>query len=299
MPYQLVYAIAFLGTATAASLILSEMMPDLQSMKVRTKMGGPLASKQMPGLFKVIRPGILLVAPIIGGTDIAWMPGIKKRTEKKLKAGGYYGVVPVEEFIAAKFVFAAMAIVVSIIYLPIVGIAPLYLGTLAGFFIPNLWIRDQIAARRKQITKDLPFFLDLMTLSVEAGLDFSAAIAKVIEKARPSALREEFQIMLHETQLGASRSEALHNLAERIQTSEIASLSATLIQAAQIGASIGDSLRAQSEIVRSSRFTTAEKKGAEASQKMLIPMVLFVMPSVLLVIVSPIIIRYVTGDMGD
>ena len=134
-----------------------------------------------------------------------------------------------------------------------------------------------------------------MTLSVEAGLDFTSAIAKVIENSKPSALREEFQIMLHETELGASRSDALHNLAERVQTTEIASLSATLIQAAQIGASIGDSLRAQSEIVRASRFNTAEKQGAEASQKMLIPMVLFVMPAVLLVITAPIIIRYLTG----
>ena len=137
-----------------------------------------------------------------------------------------------------------------------------------------------------------------MTLSVEAGLDFSAAIGKVIANAEPSPLREEFEIMLHETQLGASRSEALHNLADRVQTAEIASLSATLIQAAQIGASIGSSLRAQSEIVRSSRFTQADKPGAAASPTMLSPLVLFLMPAILLVIVAPILMRYPPGTMS-
>ncbi|MFN7974835.1 MAG: type II secretion system F family protein [Acidobacteriota bacterium] len=291
MPNAIAYLLTFFLTFGATTLFISEMFPDFEKLRVRAKMGvGPMMTKETPALFRIVRPLLVLVAPFIAGLEL---PGMRKRVERRLKAGGFFGVLPVDDFIAAKFVFAGLLAGLALLYIEVLPVGVIVLAGIAGFFVPNLWIRDRINFRRKAITKDLPFFLDLLTLSVEAGLDFSAAIGKVVEKARPSALREEFQIMLHETQLGASRSEALHNLSERIQTAEIASLTATLIQAAQIGASIGVSLRAQSEIVRSSRFTTAEKKGAEASQKMLIPMILFVMPSVLLVITAPIIISYI------
>jgi tight adherence protein C len=289
----MVYLLVFFLTWIAFTLLISEMVPDFEKLKVRAKMGvGPTMTKSTPALFRVIRPFLVFVVPLVSGIEF---PGMRRRVEQRLKASGFQGVVPVEDFIAAKFVFAGMMLLIGLLYIELLPLGAIILLGLAGFFIPNFWVRDQIKARQKAVTKDLPFFLDLLTLSVEAGLDFSAAIGKVVEKARPSALREEFQIMMHETQLGASRSEALHNLAERVQTIEIASLTATLIQAAQIGASIGVSLRAQSEIVRASRFNMAEKKGAEASQKMLIPMVLFVMPAVLLTITAPIIIRYAYG----
>lgn len=291
----IVYSITFFGSWLAATLLLTEMLPDIERLKVQSKMGmGPLQHRSTPALFRIIRPGMVFITPFVSGWE--WK-ALRRREDRMLKAGGFFGVIPTDDFIAAHIVFGLLLMGLAFLYIELLGLGPVMLCGMAGFWIPELWIRDQINARKKSITKDLPFFLDLLTLSVEAGLDFSAAIAKVIEKARPSPLREEFQIMLHESQLGASRSEALHSLAERVQTAEIASLSATLIQAAQIGASIGDSLRAQSEIVRSSRFTMAEKKGAEASQKMLIPMVLFVMPAVLLVITAPIIIRYATGQV--
>lgn len=293
MPWIVTYLAVFFLVTIASALFISEAIPDFEKLRVRAKMGvGPTMTKSTPALFRVIRPLLVFVTPLVSGLEF---PGMRQRAEKRLKAGGFQGIVPVEDFISAKFVFAGVLFTLAFLYIEVIPLGLVIVSGVAGFFVPNLWIRDQIRARQKAITKDLPFFLDLLTLSVEAGLDFSAAIAKVVEKAKPSPLREEFQIMLHETQLGASRSEALHNLADRVQTIEIASLSATLIQAAQIGASIGVSLRAQSEIVRAARFNMAEKKGAEASQKMLIPMVLFVMPSVLIVIVAPIIIRYVYG----
>ncbi len=298
MSSTVVYLVATLGTFVAAFLFMMEVFPDVEKIKVRAKMGmGPTIQKRTPAIFRLLRVGMVFVVPIVSGMEFRILPGLRKRVERKLKGAGYAGIIPVDDFIAAKFVFALLMFFLAFLYVQLIGLGPVLLAAIAGFFIPDLWARDQIAYRRKSIRKDLPFFLDLMTLSVEAGLDFSAAIGKVIANAKPSPLREEFEIMLHETQLGASRSEALHSLADRVQTAEIASLSATLIQAAQIGASIGSSLRAQSEIVRSSRFTQAEKQGAAASQKMLIPMVLFVMPAIILVIVAPIIIRYLTGTM--
>jgi len=289
----LAYLFTFLLVWVGSTLLIAEMVPDFERLRLRAKMGvGPVVTKSTPALFRIIRPLLVFVSPVVSGVEF---PGMRARSERRIKGAGYQGIVSVDDFIAAKFVFAGVLFVLALLYIQLLPLAAVVFAGIAGFFVPNMWASDQIKARQKAITKDLPFFLDLLTLSVEAGLDFSAAIAKVVENAKPSPLREEFQMMMHETQLGASRSEALHNLADRVQTIEIASLAATLIQAAQIGASIGVSLRAQSEIVRSARFTTAEKKGAEASQKMLIPMVLFVMPSVLLVITAPIIIRYVYG----
>jgi tight adherence protein C len=166
----------------------------------------------------------------------------------------------------------------------------------AGLFYPDLWLRGQVQARQKKILRAMPYVMDLLTLSVEAGLDFVSGIAKVVEKAKPGPLTEELSFYLHEIQVGTTRSQALRNLAYRINMPETSSFAALLIQADQLGASIGPVLRAQSDLLRTQRFQRAEKAGAAATQKLLFPLVLCIMPAVFIVIFGPIFLNFVYGS---
>jgi tight adherence protein C len=169
-----------------------------------------------------------------------------------------------------------------------------------GSFFPDLWLRGQVQERQTAIRRNLPYVMDLLTLSVEAGLDFIAGVHKVCEKARSGPLVDELAFMLREIQVGASRQQALRSLAYRTDMAEIRSFAALLIQADILGASIGPVLRAQSELIRTQRFQAAEKAGAYAATKILFPLILFIMPAVFIVIFGPIVLNFIfgTGVLG-
>ena len=141
----------------------------------------------------------------------------------------------------------------------------------------------------------MPFVVDLLALSTEAGLDFMGAIAKVVEKAKPGPLIKELDTMLKDIKVGASRAEAMRNMAWRIDMMEINSFVAILISADEMGASIGKILRQQSEQIRHERFMRAEKAGAKASQAVLFPMTFFIVPAVFLMIFGPFVLQFLAG----
>ncbi|MCB0326629.1 MAG: type II secretion system F family protein [Bdellovibrionales bacterium] len=163
---------------------------------------------------------------------------------------------------------------------------------IGGFFFPDLWLKERIRLRRKAIIRVLPFTLDLLTLSVEAGLDFVASIQRMAQRMEQNALIEEFQHLLKEIRLGTSRSDALRSLADRLQIEEISSFSSLLIQADQLGASIGDVLRAQADQLRTRRFQNAESAGARASQLVLVPMVVCIFPAIFIVVLGPTLLNF-------
>jgi tight adherence protein C len=163
---------------------------------------------------------------------------------------------------------------------------------LMGYVFPNLWISGRRKARHEEIKLQLPFVIDLLTLSTEAGLDFIGALQKVVEKTRPGPLVNEIERMLQEIQLGTTRADALRNMGWRIDLQEIASLIAVLVTADQMGSPLGPVLRVQSELIRTQRFTSAEKKGAAASQKILFPLIFFIMPAVFIMIFGPVILGF-------
>ena len=142
----------------------------------------------------------------------------------------------------------------------------------------------------------LPFIVDLLALSIEAGLDFVAAIQRVIDKAPKSAITDEFETLIKEIRIGASRAEALRNLSYRIDLPTISSFCATLIAADSVGASVGPILKTLAAEVRSKRSSEVEKEGASATTKMLIPMIFLVVPAVFLVIAAPLVIESLGGN---
>lgn len=163
---------------------------------------------------------------------------------------------------------------------------------LGGYVYPSMWVSGTRKVRQEEIKLQLPFVIDLMTLSTEAGLDFIGALQKVVEKTRSGPLTDELQRMLQQIQLGTTRADAMREFGFRIDLTEISSLVAVLITADQMGGSLGAVLRVQSDLIRTQRFTSAEKKGAAASQKLLFPLIFFIMPAVFIMIFGPVVLGF-------
>jgi tight adherence protein C len=228
---------------------------------------------------------------------ISSMKGKKKIKEKykhRLAVAGLTEDLSSEDFFAFKlFLIIGFPIVFLFLrtfleedwplsYVPIVAVV--------GYFYPNIWVRGLIDQRKKNILIALPFSIDMLALSVEAGLDFVAAMGKVVEKSKPNPLRDEFELMLRELKIGSSRAEALRNMAWRIDLIQMASFSATLIAADSVGASIGPILKSLAGEIRQKKSSDAEKAGATAATKILFPMLFLIVPAVFIVVAAPMVI---------
>ncbi len=164
---------------------------------------------------------------------------------------------------------------------------PLALGLAAGGFIaPGFVVSMRGRKRREVIRAQLPDALDLLAVSVEAGLGFDGAVAKLTEHME-GALAEEFSLTLGEMRIGESRHDALKKLAERAATPEVASFCRAIIQADQLGISLGRLLRLQASDSRLKRQAAAEEKAMKSPIKMLFPTVIFIFPAMFIVILGP------------
>jgi tight adherence protein C len=161
---------------------------------------------------------------------------------------------------------------------------------LVGWMFPRMWLKGKLKARQKQVQRGLPDAMDLVTTCVEAGLGLDAALSRVAEKTEGPFARE-LQVMMRDVALGKLRREAMQELADRIGVEELTSFVTAIIQAEQLGVGVAQVLRVQSDQMRTKRRQKAEKSAHEAPIKMLFPLVLFVFPSFLIVILGPAMIR--------
>jgi len=162
------------------------------------------------------------------------------------------------------------------------------LGLLIGLGLPVYWLESRIRRRHEAIGRAMPFNLDLLTLSVEAGQDFGAAVKTVVERGIAGPFSEELAIVLREMLMGKTREEALRNLGSRVAYAPLSQFVSSLIQADQMGTSLGKVLRIQSSQLRQHRFQRAERLANVAPVKMLFPLILFIFPTVFAVIFGPI-----------
>jgi tight adherence protein C len=164
---------------------------------------------------------------------------------------------------------------------------------LIGFYLPNLWLKLKVARRREEILKGFPEALDLMVVCVEAGTGLDAAINRVGEEMRLSnrVLSEEFKLLSLELRAGKPRGEALRNLAFRTDSEDVNSLVTLLIQTEKFGTSIAQALRVYSDSMRTKRHQRAEELAAKLPVKLVFPLVLFIFPSLFIVILGPAAIR--------
>jgi tight adherence protein C len=168
---------------------------------------------------------------------------------------------------------------------------------LLGFLFPQLWIRSKISTRQKNILKAMPDALDLLTICVESGLGFDAAMAKVSEKME-SELAFAFARVIREIQLGKTRREALRDMSDRINVQEMTSFIAAVLQSEQLGVSLSKVLRIQSDQMRVRRRQRAEEAAHKAPLKMLIPMTLLIFPSLIIVLLTPAALRLIDSALG-
>jgi tight adherence protein C len=223
----------------------------------------------------------------------------RNKYRQKLANGGLSKDMSPEEFMALKFFmilggpFAFLTVRFIMEETWPLAITPV-MG-LVGYIYPDVWLSGLIKKRADDVLRAMPFIVDMLALSVEAGLDFMAAIARVIEKAPSSPLVEEFETLIKETKIGSSRAEGLRQLGWRVNIIEINSFCATLIAADSVGASIGPILKQLSTELRVKRSSRAEQAGATAATKILIPMIFFILPAVLVAIFAPMILKMMAG----
>ncbi|SEF04519.1 tight adherence protein C [Burkholderia sp. WP9] len=164
-----------------------------------------------------------------------------------------------------------------------------------GFYLPNLVMTRLVESRQRKLFEDLPDALDLMTVCVEAGLGLDAAMMRVTQEigVKSHALRDEFDMVLLELRAGSGRDKALRNLSLRTGVEDIDTLAAMLIQADRFGTSVGDSLRVYTDNLRTKRRLRAEEQAAKIALKLLFPLMFFIFPTLLTVLIGPSAIQIV------
>jgi tight adherence protein C len=221
----------------------------------------------------------------------------------KLSAAGYRAQNATTIFLASKTLLGVLFLVVSLIFTVSAGYATnqiltyvVFAGGLA-FMAPNLWLSSAVKKRTDKIRCGLPDALDLMVVSVEAGLALDAAIQRVGDEMQAvhPIMAEEFQIATLETQMGIPRAEALDNLGMRSNLEEMKSLIAVVTQAEKFGTSVAKALRNQSDALRTKRRQAAEERAQKVAVKLMLPLILFIFPAIFVVLAGPAAIKIIRG----
>ena len=213
------------------------------------------------------------------------------RLQLTLRRAGYPGELTPAELVGLIELSSVCFLLLGVLLSIWLRLSPLVwlVSALFGAGYPLLWLRDKVKARLHAIQRALPYNLDLLTLSVEAGLDFTAAIGKVVEKGRKGPLADEFGVMLRELKLGKTREEGLRNLSARVELQSVTTFVNALIQADKMGTPLGKILRILSTQMRIERTHLAEKLANEAPVKLLFPLVLCILPTIFMMLFGPIV----------
>jgi len=251
---------------------------------------------QQPFFDRVLRPVVKRLSRVGGRGD---QGGIIARTDAKLEKAGYPGGLRGADWMGVKILSAIVFAIAAFFLGLLIGGFPLgmvfALGGLGlGFIGPEFWLGRRIRARSMAMVLQLPDALDLLTISVEAGLGFDAALAKVVEKME-GPLVNEFRQALAEIRMGRTRREALRDVVARAGAQPIANFIGAIVQAEQLGVPIAKVLQIQSQQLRIERRQRAEEAAAKAPVKMLFPMVGCIFPTIFIVILGPAVVTVIRG----
>jgi len=255
---------------------------------------------EQPFYERVIRPTIQRLARVSRRQE----GGVIQRIDAKLEKAGYPGGLRGADWVGVKLMaLIAFAVIGLLLGLLIGGgtIAVVLLfglvGAAVGYLAPEFWLGRKTRARAMAMTLQLPDALDLLTISVEAGLGFDAALSKVVEKME-GPLVTEFRQALAEVRMGRTRREALRDVASRADSQPISNFIGAIVQAEQLGVPIAKVLQIQSNQLRIERRQRAEEAAAKAPVKMLFPMVGCIFPTIFIVILGPAIVTVMGGSTG-
>jgi len=220
----------------------------------------------------------------------------------RLNLAGRPGGLTPESFTALRYGLAIGLFILGLLLgllagNPVVVALGAAVGAIIGFFGPNYWVSTKVTARRKEIQLALPDVMDLLTIAVEAGLGFDAAVQRVTEKF-DNALADEFKTVLQEVRLGRPRLEALDEMGRRCGVEDLHNFTQAVIQSEQMGVGLAKILRLQSEEMRRKRRQRAEELAAQASLKMMLPMVGCIFPTLWLILLGPAVLIIMKAQHG-
>jgi tight adherence protein C len=251
---------------------------------------------QVPLFDRTIKP---LAARMAGVGQRLSSPRRVDQTEEKLIQAGNPGRMSATDFLGLKVALAAALGLATFALLGVLGrnfgIGLLFavVFALLGYVLPEFWLGRRIKARKHQILLSLPDNLDMLTISIRAGLGFDGALAKVVEKSR-GPLSDEFRRALAEIRVGRARRDALRDMVDRTEVPPLTTFVSAIIQAEQLGVPIARVLQIQSEQLRLERRQRAEEMAARAPIKMLLPLVGCIFPAMFVVILGPAVISFIS-----
>lgn len=263
------------------SLFLFRLLEQLEIEKRETP-------RQLPLMFKMLIP---FTGNVEGIVKSPFFDTSRKMAGEHILMAGYDQLIDEYQFVGVQ-VLLSMAglffvVLFSIAKQPVLGV--LFLSIL--YLYPKIWLKGIVRKRHHEIQRALPNVLDLLTLSVEAGKDFLTSLRDILARRRRDALGEELERTFREIQLGKQRRVALKELSKRVQQPDLSNVLNSIVQADELGVSIGQILRIQGDQLRGKRFNRAEKLANEAPVKILFPLVLFILPSVIIILMGPLILK--------
>jgi tight adherence protein C len=281
-----------LGMAVGPSAVRTRL--DTYGSRTRT-----LAEIELEQPFsdRVVSPAIRGMAAMIG--RFAPQKNVEAMRHKLDLAGNPNNWTP-SDVLGVRGMAAVITVIIIVIPLVLLGIQlpqVLLFGGISGilgFYLPIFWLNSKIRQRKHDIQKALPDALDLLTISVEAGLGFDAAMVKVTEKW-DNELSRAFARVNAEIRLGKLRREALRDMANRTDVSDVSNFIAAVIQADQLGVSLAKVLRIQSDQMRIKRRQRAEEQAAQAPVKMMFPLVFLIFPSIFIVLLGPALLIFTSN----
>jgi len=294
MPLEMLVVVAW---ALCAALFAAYAASVAGEITYVTLADGRKTERRLPLLFRLLLPFAANFRRWLGRPAFAKQ---RETAQRMLVSAGMEGLLSGSEFLALKWLVPmavggawsafvlALAAILPDTFVAQNTLALMLVGFAYGYLYPLSWLRRTLRRRHLEIMKALPFVLDLLTLSVEAGMDFMGALQRNCERRRLDPLNEELIRMTREIQVGTPRRAALKNLSARVGQPDLAAVAHALVQADELGVSIGSILRIQSEQLRSRRFDRAEKLAHEAPVKMLAPLLLCIFPAVFVILLGPI-----------
>jgi tight adherence protein C len=297
-PMILITLTLFLAVA-AAALVVMGMRSGNATVKIEQRLSqyadSPATIEELelalPFSERVMGPFFLKLAR--RASKLTPRSNVETLRQKLLEAGSPSKIGP-SEFLGLRVVVGGVAGGAFFLIFVVTGAAlmqmllfPLLIAGI-GYVIPGVWLNRKIKDRHKEIQMSLPDAIDLLTISVEAGLGFDPALQRVAEKW-DNELTREFRRMLSEIRMGKSRRESLREMANRVNVDDLNVFIASIVQADQLGVSISQVLRVQSKQMRMRRRQRAEEKAHKAPIKMLFPMILLIFPAMYVVILGPAI----------
>ncbi len=292
----LVFVVVALLVVVTGSIIINrrgQVQDRLTNIQKMSFDADPEEVLRLPFLRRVVAPAISGLGHRLA--NIA-PKEIRSRMEKRIMYAGRPGNLTFYSLLALQFIVGGAFLALSLMLLRLLMVdgirMVLFVGllTVIGFFIPYVVVGSKAEARQQAIRRSLPDALDMLLVSVEAGLGFDMALKRVSQQMR-GPLSEEFKQALDEIRMGSDRETALRRIAQRCGVSELSSFISAVIQSEQLGSDIAKTLRVQADFMRQKRRQLAQEKAMKAPVKLIFPLLFFIFPALFVVILGPAGIR--------